>query len=306
MKESLQWRITPSGNEAAVHCLHQLTPNAPPGPLLVSGDDGGCIRLWDVRKKGRCVLSWNDHTDYISAFEHNEDGTMLLASSADCTLSAMDLRKAMNPQTRKESARRSDDQEDELLSMTILKNGRKVVCGTQEGVLAVWSWGTWGDISDRFPGHPASIDALVKVDEDTVMTGSSDGLIRLVQLHPDKFLGVLGDHGGYPIEQLRFNANRIFVGSVSHDNFIRLWDTRVLQEQDDTDEEATEADDADEQEHTTAVAKKHTNTSDAEWSDDEEEDVDSDDSSSAEEAETTNQKRAKRLKTETEEFFADL
>ncbi len=33
-------------------------------------------------------------------------------------------------------------------------------------------------MSDRFPGHPDSVEAILKIDEDTVLTGSSDGLIR--------------------------------------------------------------------------------------------------------------------------------
>ena len=37
-----------------------------------------------------------------------------------------------------------------------------------------------------------SIETLCVVDEDTVITGSSDGLLRLVQLQPNKLLGVLG------------------------------------------------------------------------------------------------------------------
>ena len=41
-----------------------------------------------------------------------------------------------------------------------------------------------GDISDRFPGHPSSIDCMLKVDEETVLTGSSDGFIRVVSFFP--------------------------------------------------------------------------------------------------------------------------
>ena len=47
-------------------------------------------------------------------------------------------------------------------------------------MLGVFSWGDWGDITDRFPGHPHSIDTMLKLDDDTVFTGSSDGLIRFV------------------------------------------------------------------------------------------------------------------------------
>jgi hypothetical protein len=62
----------------------------------------------------------------------------------------------------------------------LFQRGKKVVCGSQEGVLNIFSWGLFGDVTDRFPGHPNSVDALLKIDEDTLLTGSSDGLIRSV------------------------------------------------------------------------------------------------------------------------------
>ena len=49
-----------------------------------------------------------------------------------------------------------------------LQNGKKVVSGSQEGVLFLYSWGYWNDCSDRFPGHPNSIDTIVKVRLDEV------------------------------------------------------------------------------------------------------------------------------------------
>jgi WD40 repeat protein len=332
-KETVLWRLPQS--KAPIQCLRQLPASAPCGPLLCVGDDNGGIRLWDTRmcgshnsimsgktsgkKNGACVLSWEDNEDYISGFEFNADGTTLLASSADCTMSIIDIRKAANPQTRAESFRQSDNQEDELLSVQILKHGKKVVCGTQQGVLAVWSWGIWGDVSDRFPGHPASIDTLLKVDEDTVLTGSSDGLIRLVQLHPDKLLGVLGEHDGYPVEKLQFNADRSFVGSVSHDNLIRLWDASILKDDadgDDKDEEEEEDEEEDRKissvgSSAAAVASKPKHGSDDDWSDEDdmEDDKDSDDDDdddSDDEEQTTNDRRSKRFKSENERFFEDL
>lgn len=97
---------------------------------------------------------------------------------------------------------RSENAEDELLSVVTTKQGRKIVCGSQSGILSLYSWGAWNDCSDRFPGHPASVDALVRLDEDTVVTGSSDGLIRIVSILPNKMLGIVGEHAEYPIERL--------------------------------------------------------------------------------------------------------
>ncbi|KAI2513739.1 hypothetical protein MHU86_522 [Fragilaria crotonensis] len=318
---ALLWRLPPRSE--AVHSLKQLPTSATCGPLLCAGYENGTVRLWDTRlcgsntSKKACVMTWDEHEDYISGFEHDADGTTLLASSADCSISVMDMRKAVNPQTRSEAIRRSDDQEDEMLSIVLLKNGRKVMCGSQQGVLSVWSWGVWGDVSDRFPGHPCSIDALLKVDEDTVLTGASDGIIRLVQLHPDKLLGVLGEHDGYPVEKLQFNSDRTYVGSVSHDNFIRLWDARVLHDDNDNDddEEEEEEEVSDEEDQkmpaiSTNETSKH--ESDDDWDDVDDSDSgsdndgDSEDASESDEEETANDRRSKRLKTENEKFFDDL
>ena len=65
-----------------------------------------------------------------------------------------------------------------------------MIVGTQSGVLLIFSNGKWGDCSDRYPGHPETVDCLLKVDENTIMTGSSDGLIRVVSIHPNKILGM--------------------------------------------------------------------------------------------------------------------
>jgi hypothetical protein len=63
----------------------------------------------------------------------------------------------------------------------------------------------------------------LKIDEDTVLTGSSDGLARAVQLLPNSLLGVLGGHDGFPVEALGWSAGRKMMESVSHDEYIRLW-----------------------------------------------------------------------------------
>lgn len=325
-------------------------------PLLATGDDCGGIRIWDERLCGGgsnnsqysdkrpngCVLEWNQQEDYISGIEYsphnngkNLDGNnTLLATSADGSLGVYDLR--MNKGAIADTTRKSDHLDDELLSLCVLKSGKKVVCGTQTGALSIFSWGTWGDISDRFPGHPSSVETLLKIDENTLLTGSSDGLIRVVQIHPDKLLGVLNDgdtrtgendfngHGGYPVEKLAYNSNKDIVGSVSHDNFVRLWDARILKD-DDIDEDDQEEDDdripaavarSTGTDNTTPAKNKFNNTynSDDEWEDmdddnkinDRDDDSDSDSDDSEAEPETANDRRKKRLKTEKEKFFDDL
>lgn len=82
----------------------------------------------------------------------------------------------------------SEDQEDELLSITPIKGDTKCVVGSTTGILSIWNRKSgWGDCVDRIPGHPASIDAIVPLTPDIIATGSEDGLIRVMQILPTKF-----------------------------------------------------------------------------------------------------------------------
>ena len=53
--------------------------------------------------------------------------------------------------------RTEEDADDEILSAVVVKNGRKVVAGTQSGVLNIYSWGAMKDCSDRC-GHHRGVD----------------------------------------------------------------------------------------------------------------------------------------------------
>eukprot|EP00878_Enallax_costatus_P022740 GHUV01024144.1.p1 GENE.GHUV01024144.1~~GHUV01024144.1.p1 ORF type:complete len:213 (+),score=82.42 GHUV01024144.1:1348-1986(+) len=130
------------------------------------------------------------------------------------------------------------DADDELLSVAVMKHGKKVVCGSQSGVLTIWSWGYWNDCSDRFPGHPESVDTIVKWDEDTILTGSSDGALRVINILPNKLIGVVGEHADdMPVERVALSADRQLLASMSHDSCIKLWDMSILQDDSDVEQE---------------------------------------------------------------------
>ena len=78
--------------------------------------------------------------------------------------------------------------------------------------------------------HPQSIDALCAIPsrysnaQSTILTGSSDGLLRAVQLFPTKLLGVVADHGEFPIERIAVDmgGEGRWVGSVGHEEVLKL------------------------------------------------------------------------------------
>jgi WD40 repeat protein len=168
--------------------------------IMASGDDDGTVKLWDLRKR-EPVFEWKDNEDYISCLAVNESKNMLLATGGDGYLSVFQMRKGV-------LEARSDNMEDELLSIAMVKNGKKVLIGTQEGTIDIFSWDWWGDLTDRFVGHPSSVSSIVAIDDDTVCTSSSDGIIRICSVQPNKLLGIIGQHARYPVEQLRLSRDK--------------------------------------------------------------------------------------------------
>jgi hypothetical protein len=242
----------PAAHDAAANVVCPLAEH-----LIASGDEDGVIKIWDTRLAGDAAAStsalaaatsaaastavtFKKQKDVITDMQCIVDKATLLATAGDGTLGVYDLRKMR-------MAARSEPTEDELLSCAVIKGGSAVVTGTQEGVLLVWDWGkwTWTEADEdtgvygpeRFKGHPQSIDALLVVDDDTIVTGSSDGLIRLLTVRPNKLVGILGEHSDFPIETLAWSRDRKYIASASHDNMIKFWDVGYLFEDDDDEDD---------------------------------------------------------------------
>jgi len=213
------------------------------GPwALLSGDENGEICLWDARvgaASRSAATSVNAHTDFVADMVALDD-KRVVSVGGDGRLSQVDLRKTGGLKVTVQS----EEAETELLSVVSVKEGKKLVVGTQEGPLLVFSQGKLAAPTDSFPGHPNSVDALLKYDEDVVLTGSSDGIIRIVQLFPHKIKGVIGFHDDFPVERLTWSHDREFIASCSHDNLVRFWDMRFLAslEGDEQDDDAMEVD----------------------------------------------------------------
>nr|DAD46486.1 TPA_asm: hypothetical protein HUJ06_016423 [Nelumbo nucifera] len=95
-------------HEAAVNRLVNLTETT-----IASGDDDGCIKVWDTRRRS-CCNSFDAHEEYISDMTFASDSMKLLATSGDGTLSVCSLR-------RNKVLTQSEFSEDELLSVVIMK-----------------------------------------------------------------------------------------------------------------------------------------------------------------------------------------
>ena len=207
------------------------------GPGMVAlGDEDGHVRIWDMRQPQTPVFEMHDNEDYIGELSYHAGRQELMASGGDGYLSVFKVRRG-------KLLARSDNLEDELLSAVWMRGGKTAVTGTQGGALNIWTAGDWGWPKGQLSGHPESVDALCKVDETTLVTGSSDGLLRLVSIQPLKLLGVVGEHGNHPIEQVRMSFDKHLLASCSHDDCVKFWNIDYLFEEDDDEDEEPDAGD---------------------------------------------------------------
>lgn len=177
----------------------------------------------------------------------------------------------------------SQDQEDELLCVQVVKGGRKVVVGSQLGVLLLWTWGQWLDTTDRYPGHPESIECMVAIDDDTVITGSADGVIRIVNILPNRMIGVVGEHDDdMSVQRMAITHDKGYLGSCSDDNKIKFWNIGFLFEEDGEDDEEEEQQDEEEAQDLVGNADAEEGSDDEEADEDENVDEEEDSVSSDE------------------------
>lgn len=224
---------------------------------IFTGDDEGCVKvrifrlerlsgilpmlkynltlqLWDMRKPGKAPIEIRENWDYISDLCVYESQNVLFATGGDERMSVIDFRKGKLLDV-------SQDQEDELLCVQVVKGGKKVIVGSQLGNLLIWTWGQWQDTTDRYPGHPESIDCMIAIDSDTIITGSADGVIRIVNVIPNRMIGIVGEHDDdMPVQRLAINHDKSFLGSCSDDNTIKFWNIKFLFEDDGEGEEEQE------------------------------------------------------------------
>lgn len=210
-------------HEDAINAVHVLDGN-----VIATGDDSGVIKIWDVRKSDP-VQSYDYHDDFVSDFEYMEAKRNLLTTSGDGRLGVIDIRKTKPLAV-------SEDQEDELLSVCTVRGGSKTLCGTQSGVVHIFSSGDWGDCTDRFTGHPSSVDCLLPVtndgDDKFMVTGSSDGLLRLCSTLPNELVGLVGAHDdGFTVEDVALSWDSKWLASSGGDETVRFWNLEAAFQQ---------------------------------------------------------------------------
>ena len=157
---------------------------------------------------------------------YHKESQQIVSVSNDGMLGVMDLRKG-------KLYAMSDNFEEDLLSVVIMKDGKKVVASSSDGILNIFSWDYFGDCNDRIVGHPGTIDSIISYDDDTLITGCEDGLIRAVSVLPNKIVAILGDpldneEEVFHIQKVSLSYDKMFVASCTLDDMVKIIDVSNL------------------------------------------------------------------------------
>ncbi|XP_056372697.1 WD repeat-containing protein 55 isoform X3 [Hyla sarda] len=203
-------RIT-KAHDSALNSLLLIDEN-----LFATGDESGLLKLWDLRR-GTAFMEMKNHEDYISDMTIDQNKKMLLTASGDGTMGVFNIK-------RRRFELLSEYQNGELTSVSIMKRGKKVACGSSEGTIYLFNWNGFGATSDRFAVKAESIDCMLPISDNIVCTGSIDGIIRAINILPNRVIGTVGQHPGEPIEQLAKSRDGKFLASCAHDQKVKFWD----------------------------------------------------------------------------------
>lgn len=187
-----------------------------------SGDEDGCVKIWDFREK-KSVLTSKRFNEFVSSIYYQDTKRRLIAASGEGTIQTWDLR--MN-----KADTQSELYNSELNCIASVKDDDKLVVGSSNGKLYIFDQGSYGHYSDEYPGHPGAINDMVAVTDKIIITGCEDGILRAIHLFPHKFIGQVGHHGNnMPSEKLDVNGAGNLIASTSLDKKVKFWDISYLE-----------------------------------------------------------------------------
>ncbi|XP_072936508.1 WD repeat-containing protein 55 homolog [Epargyreus clarus] len=197
-------------HEEPVYTLVSLDDNK-----IVTGDDAGTVKLWDIRKKDS-IFTIKVGEDYISDMLTNEAQKYLVCAGGDGTITSIDL-KGNKIYTR------SEQYDAEFTCMGLFRSETKLLAASATGRLYLFNWKEFGYHSDEYIGQKKiSVQCMVPITQNIVVTSGEDGILRAAHMFPQRQLGVVGQHS-MPVERLDISHDGTYIASCSHNNDVKFW-----------------------------------------------------------------------------------
>lgn len=189
--------------------------------LFSTGDDGGTVKLWDIRTKD-AIFALKEVEDFISQMLTNESKKLLLVTSGDGYLTTINI-------ASRKLFVQSEPYEEELHCMGTFRGNSKLVVGTSKGRLYTFNWGQFGYHCDMYPGINTPISEMIPITDRICCVAGEEGIIRACHITPFRNLGIVGQHN-MPIENLDVCNSGELIASSSHNNDVRFWNVKYFED----------------------------------------------------------------------------
>lgn len=195
---------------------------------FATGDDDGTVKIWDLRQRSTQKPVFSLKTtepgaeSNISSMLTNEDRKYLVCASADGSLTTINL-----------SARKMHCQsvkyDEEFTCLGLFKENTKILAASNTGKMYIFNWGEFGLHSDEYPNlTKKSINCIIPITDNVVITGGEDGILRAYSLFPHKRLGIAGQHSS-SVEYLDICNDGTLIASSAHDNIVKFWNIKYFE-----------------------------------------------------------------------------
>jgi len=184
----------------------------PDGSSLVAGSGDRTIRQFDTTT-GQQTRLWKSHADWVQTIAFSNDGALFVAASRDRTARIYDAATG-------DPLMRFDGHQAPVLAAVFPARPSSVFSVARGQFVQQWDASSGGRMTELADAG-RDVQVLLPMDP-SLLTGSTDGLVRLVQTNDRKVLMTFPGHRD-AIDSLALAPDRRTFASGDHSGEIRIW-----------------------------------------------------------------------------------
>ena len=197
---------------------------SPDGTKLASGSDDKTIKIWDVLTSTE-LATLNGHQSGVFSVHYHPDGRLIVSGSWDETIKVWDIQRYSEVSTLKGHGNNID-------VARFSPDGTQIASGSWDKTIKIWNVLTNTE-GASLTGHESFVSTLAFGPDGTqIVSGSGDG-IKIWDVATGTELTTLKGHID-SVQSVSFSPDNKRIASGSDDHTIRLWETGMAADEDNT------------------------------------------------------------------------